>query len=373
MLRSKRLVICILTFIVFSILLLLSWLNPVTNNNQSANTASDKIRDQSAKPSILQPELVPNLKLEQALSSTTATEEDWLDPKRLTEIIITGDVIPARGVDAKIRKFGSQFPFSGHGITELLQDGDLTIVNLESPLLNDCPVHNEGFTFCGQSSFAKAMADAGIDLVTLENNHIQNYGIAGRDETIIHLKDAGINYANSMHLDITTIHGLRIGTLAFTGVGGRFYPETIQETIKDADPKVDLLFVAFHWGKEYESIPTQDVNIAPDDPRTIARLAIQSGADMIIGNHPHWVQGIELIDGKLINYSLGNFIFDQSWSTETLQGYIGKLTYYGTKLVKVEVLPIVIKHQSQPNLPTIKESEEIMQRIKQSSLQLSQM
>ena len=261
----------------------------------------------SPTPAYLTPDLVPTLTLEQILSQAPATDLDSLDPEQLRTIVITGDIIPARGVDAKVRQYGPAYPLAGEGITELLQSGDLTIINLEAPVLTNCPVHNEGFTFCGQASFAQAMADAGIDIATIENNHIGNYGQAGITETISHLESAGIDYATSSRLSITNIRGLKVGTLAFTGVGGRFYPEVIKETVASARPQVDLLLVAFHWGKEYELVPTADPNIAPDDPRVIAQLTVEAGADFIIGNHPHWVQGVELIDNKLVNslqYSL---------------------------------------------------------------------
>ena len=182
-----------------------------------------------------------------------------------------------------------------------------------------------------------------------------------------YLESAGIDYATSSRLSITNIRGLKVGTLAFTGVGGRFYPEVIKETVASARPQVDLLLVAFHWGKEYELVPTADPNIAPDDPRVIAQLTVEAGADFIIGNHPHWVQGVELIDNKLVNYAYGNFIFDQSWSQETLQGYVGEYTFYGPKLVQVKMHPTLIKSQSQPYIVELADAQTILERIKQSS------
>ncbi len=321
----------------------------------------------SPTPAYLSSDQLPSLNLEQILSSTPVVELDRLDPKQLRTIVVTGDVIPARGVDAKIRQYGPDYPFVGPGISDILQSSDVTIVNLEAPLLNNCPVHNEGFTFCGQATFAQAMASAGVDVATLENNHVGNFGQAGITETIQHLVSANIDYATSSRLSITNIRGLKVGILAFTGVGGQFYPDSIRTQIGKAKPQVDLLLVAFHWGKEYELIPTADPNIAPDDPRDIARIAVQAGADMVIGNHPHWVQGVELINTKLVNYAYGNFIFDQSWSTETMQGYIGIYTFYGPKLVKVKMQPIEIRSQAQPNLPSADIAQKILDRVQQSS------
>lgn len=365
-------VLLLLTIFTLGFILLLTW---HTRNRDDVNKAWPEAAP-SVTPTItttsayVEPEDVPELTLDQALNGMAPVDLKLLDPTRIRTLVVTGDIIPARGVDAKIRKYGADYPFSGAGITPLLQSGDLTIGNLEAPLLDKCPTHNEGFTFCGQSSFANAMSKAGIDVVTLENNHISNYGTSGIDETMQHLDSAGIDHADSNYLSISTIRDWRIGVLAFTGIGGRFYPELITGRLKEARPLVDLLIVAFHWGKEYELLPTPDPKIAPDDPRLIARMAIESGADFIIGNHPHWVQGVEFIEGKLVNYAYGNFIFDQSWSQETQQGYIGTYTFYDSKLVKVQLTPITIEAQSQPNLPSKEINQEIKERIARSSYDL---
>lgn len=361
--------------LIFTIMLfgVASWRLGMTDEHSRANQQTDNLATPSPSPTpaYLAPGQIPTITLEQILNQAPAVDLNLLDPDQLRTIVVTGDVIPARGVDAKVRQYGPTYPFAGEGIAELLQSGDLTIVDLEAPVLTNCPVHNEGFTFCGQASFAQAMADAGIDVATLENNHIGNYGQAGITETISHLESAGVDYATSSRLSVANMRGLKVGTLAFTGVGGMFYPGVIKEAVASARPQVDLLLVAFHWGKEYELIPTADPNIAPDDPRIIAQLTIESGADFIIGNHPHWVQGIELIDNKLVNYAYGNFIFDQSWSQETLQGYVGEYVFYGSKLVQVKMYPTLIRSQSQPYVVGSDDAQIIMDRIKQSSQTLA--
>ena len=86
--------------------------------------------------------------------------------------------------------------------------------------------------------------------------------------------------------------------------------------------------MAYHWGAEYVSVPTVGAGIAEDDPVEIGHLAVDAGADFVIGNHPHWVQGVELYKGKYIAYAHGNFIFDQMWSYETRVGVVGKYTFY---------------------------------------------
>jgi hypothetical protein len=287
---------------------------------------------------------------------------------RVVTIATTGDIIPARGVDAQIRAHGSDYPFAGNGITDLLSQADLAIVDLESPLIVQCPVTLDGFTFCGQPSFAASMAKAGIDVATLENNHISNYGAAGVEETIQHLTAVGMRYASDTHLDIETVKGLKIGILAFSGIGGRFYSDDVTKKITEARPQVDVLMVAFHWGKEYELVPTIDPVTAPDNPRTVGRLAIDAGADIVVGNHPHWVQGVELYKGKPISYALGNFIFDQSWSLPTEQGVVTSYTFYGSKLIGMSLTAIHIDNQAQPKVVNGAERDQILNQFRQSSM-----
>lgn len=293
------------------------------------------------------------------------------DMNKVYTVVTTGDIIPARGVDMQIRAQGINYPFTGQGIKDLLSKADLTVIDLEAPLTSSCPVTKDGFTFCGQGSFARAMADNGIDVATLENNHIGNYGAVGITQTKQYLTEAGIRYATRSQLDIETVKGYKIGFLAFNGVGGRFNTDEITQQVKAARSQVDVLMVAYHWGKEYEAVPMADPNIAPDDPQTIGHLTVDAGADVVIGNHPHWVQGVELYKGKVISYALGNFIFDQSWSLPTQQGMVATYTFYGPRLIGAQFTPIHIDNQAQPRLATGDEAAQIFDQFKQSSLNLA--
>ena len=290
---------------------------------------------------------------------------------RITTIVTTGDIIPARGTDIAIRQRGPNFPFEGPGIQELLSNADLTVVDLEAPILNNCPVHREGFTFCGQASFAAAMQANGIDVATLANNHIGNYGRGGIDETIQHLTSVGIRSVDSGVAHVETVGDLKLGFLAYNGIGVPFNRTAMVDAVKQLRPDVDILFVSLHWGKEYELLPKTDGVIAPDDPREIGHMLVDAGVDVVIGNHPHWVQGVELYKGKVISYALGNFIFDQSWSLETQQGMVAIYTFYGTKLIGLEFTPIRIFDQAQPRLATDKEASEIRNRFVKSTRQLN--
>ena len=271
-----------------------------------------------------------------------------LDPSRVRTLIATGDVIPARYTDVTIRNLGDDFLYPVAATKEITSNGDLTVVNLEAPLVEGCPYHDSGLIFCGRPGFVLALQAAGVDVATLENNHIANYGEDGIDETVRHLESGGIRWADRDSPAIFDVRGLKFGFLAFNGVEYPLDREAMAAQIKALRPKVDVLVVAVHWGNEYVSLPQAVPPVANDDPVEIGHLAIDAGADLIIGNHPHWVQAVEVYKGKFIAYAHGNFIFDQMWSYETRVGVIGKYTFYDDTLIGMEYIPTIIENYAQP-------------------------
>ena len=118
--------------------------------------------------------------------------------------------------------------------------------------------------------------------------------------------------------------------------------------IQYARAQADVVVVQFHWGKEYERQPMPDPGVpTPDNPVEIGHLAVDSGADIVIGNHPHWYQGIEIYKNKLITYAHGNYVFDQMWSEETREGVIGTYTFYDKHLVAASWKPLRIYQYGQ--------------------------
>ncbi len=294
-----------------------------------------------------------------------------LDLARVRVLVATGDVIPARSVDTVIRQRGNDFLYTVSATQDMLRPGDLTVINLEAPLIQRCPPHNEGFVFCGQPGFTRALQAAGVDLATLENNHIGNYGEAGIEETKQRLTAAGIAWADRRVPAILDVRGLKFGFLAFNGVGLAFNREVMRERIQALRPQVDVLVVALHWGAEYVAVPSRAPGIAPDNPVDIAHWVIDSGADLILGNHPHWVQAVEVYQGKLIAYAHGNFIFDQMWSSETRVGVVGRYTFYDNQLVGVEYLPTLIENHSRPVPLGGKTGQEVLTRMEAASRELA--
>jgi poly-gamma-glutamate synthesis protein (capsule biosynthesis protein) len=256
------------------------------------------------------------------------------------EIILTGDVMLGRTVMGKSLELNDPFyPF--RKTANVLKAADLVFVNLENPIIEDCPPDNSSLKFCTKPVMVEGLKFAGVDIVSLANNHVGNYGQPAIEETEKHLKEAKIAVAplkNGEFL-VKRIGETRFGFLGFNYVDA--FPTDDESWIREAAKRADVLIVGVHWGDEYTDQPNQK-------QRYIAGKLVEWGADVVVGHHPHWVQSVEYINSKPIYYSLGNFIFDQMWSTKTREGLVMRLTFKEGKLIKEEKLPIFMADWAQP-------------------------
>lgn len=283
-------------------------------------------------------------------------------------LIATGDVIPARSVNFKaVQK--NNFLWTFEKTADFLKIADITLINLESPLVPNCPITNEGMIFCGDQKHSQGLLSAGVDVANLANNHLGNYGKEGVENTIKLLNTNGIA-VTGVRTVFKEIKGIRFAFLGYNDIEcyGRIIScadqKKISQEIKDARKNTDVIIVSFHWGDEYTSMPNQR-------QRSLAHLAIDAGADLVIGNHPHWIQPVEIYKDKLITYAHGNFIFDQMWSLKTEEGVVGKYTFYDKKLAAVEFFPVSIEDYGQPRFYEGKDKERILSEMKKTSIELS--
>jgi poly-gamma-glutamate capsule biosynthesis protein CapA/YwtB (metallophosphatase superfamily) len=256
------------------------------------------------------------------------------DPANVRTLLVTGDVIPARGVNYfATSRHDFLWPF--RPTAAYTKDADITNINLEAPLFAGCPVSAaSSFTFCGDARFVDGLTFMGADVVNLANNHLSNYGAEGITATDNLLHQHGMQTSGLGPVAVINVRGLKFGFIGFNGVGLAIDKTALKAGIARARQLADVVVVQFHWGKEYERLPKADPGVpTPDNPVTIGHLSIDWGADIVIGNHPHWYQAVEVYHGKLITYAHGNFVFDQMWSEQTREGVIGTYTFYGTKLV----------------------------------------
>jgi len=295
-----------------------------------------------------------------------------VDPSKIRTLLVTGDVIPGRGVDYfAAARHDFSWPF--RPTAAYTKNADITFINLESPLFAGCPV-NPGptFTFCGDARFVGGLNLMGADVANLANNHLTNYGAEGVTATEQLLNSHGILTTGEGPVAVINVRGIKFGFIGFNGVGRAIDRAALKAGIARARQLADIVVVQFHWGKEYERQPIPDPGVpTPDDPVAIGHLSIDWGADIVIGNHPHWYQGIEIYKGKLITYAHGNFVFDQMWSEDTREGVIGTYTFYGTQLVAATWKAYRIYDYGQPVFMNGSDSAHVLQTMEAASDQLA--
>ena len=258
---------------------------------------------------------------------------------RQTSIMFVGDVMLGRTVmTTSLNKDDPSYPW--HKVADKLNYADLVFANLETPVVENCPSKTDGMIFCADPRMVEGLKYAGVDVVTLANNHTLNYGKEGLAETKKILAGAGIEYTDQS-LAVREVNGVKFGFLGFEFVDSDITDDQLELT-RALNDQVDTLIVGVHWGSEYQ-------DKAGAKQREIARKLVNAGADVVVGHPPHWVQDMEHIGDKPVYYSLGNFVFDQMWSEETRHGLAIKLTFDSMgKVVGEERLPIYMKDWAQP-------------------------
>ena len=248
-------------------------------------------------------------------------------------------------------------------VRALFQDADLAVVNLEGPALKAFRWHPHGLTFTFDPALLRGLSEAGIDVVTIGNNHIGNAGPGGVIETIRHLDELGIAHVGAGKDRATArapawfdIAGQRVALLGYdavrpadnatakrAGSAGLVSAHYRADVAAARDAGAHVVVVLPHWGVEYTAAPTSK-------QRAHARALAVAGSTVILGSHSHWAGAMELIDGSPVLYSLGNLVFDLTRSEETVEGLIVEVTFVGARLAQIRLHPTVMVDLVQPNL-----------------------
>jgi len=246
-----------------------------------------------------------------------------------------GDLMLDRGVKSSVMKnFNGDYSMLFEKL-EMIKKPDIMFANLEGTASDKGKDGGSLYSFQMDPSVIPALKGAGIDVLSMANNHVADWGIESFTDTLLRLKEneilytgAGLNLEEAIKPTIIEKHGIKIGYLGFSDVGPHWMPakeETagllltnnpkFDEIIKNASYQVDFLVVSFHFGDEYK--PTHNQR-----QETLAKRAVDAGAKIVIGHHPHVIQEIQVYKDSFIAYSLGNFIFDQKFSPETMEGML---------------------------------------------------
>jgi poly-gamma-glutamate synthesis protein (capsule biosynthesis protein) len=293
------------------------------------------------------------------------------------DMAVVGDIMLGRGVNNKMVAHGDYlYPY--RGIRDELLSADLRVANLECTITDLVPVPTDPgtFTFISAKRAVDGLVYAGLHILTVANNHANGPGPAAFLDMLNTLHTHGISTCGGGRTiteartpAIRSVKGTRVAILGYdiippqgpfaTATAPGLAPvdlATLPHDLAAARAQADLVIPYFHWGIEYTKDPTAE-------QQRIARAAIDAGADMVLGNHPHWTQGIETYKGRLLIYSFGNFIFDQDWSRPTMEGMLLHLYWRGTTLASIRFVPVIDVDRCQPRPMTPDEAQDVFDRM----------
>ncbi len=278
---------------------------------------------------------------------------DGARPQQETSLLAVGDVMLGRYIGKVMSARGEQYPFDQ--VRDLFRKHDIVLGNLESGIAKDTTTPlfpKKPYNFAASPAAAAVLREAGFSVLDLANNHLLDFGLGEPSLTRSLLRKQGLasfgagdNISEARQPAVLVRNGMRFGFLGYGVAHSRavyaqknragiapLIMDDIRKDIQAHRGTVDVLVVSLHWGIEYENTPSKK-------QRDQAHQIIDWGADMIIGHHPHVMQGIEIYKNKMIAYSLGNFIFDQK-GHGTDRSFILACRFRGKTLYSAEIIPL---------------------------------
>ena len=299
----------------------------------------------------------------------------------VTTLLFTGVIVPARCVQAAIDASGDPDSIYAE-VRQIIKAADLAVGTLNATM-SDYPPHTgckPTYVLVGNPENADALSRAGFDVMSVATNHIKNCGLANCGnraffDTLDNLRrvgilpvGAGVSHAEAMQPVVVTVNGVRFGfvslgqiepmafaTVARPGIAV-LNEANLHSAIAAARQVSDVVIAMPHWGPEDVSMPNWS-------QRTLARQAVEAGADLVVGNHTHVVQGVQEIDGIQVFYGLGNFVFDQ-WPRDHQQGVILQVRFVGDRYDGYEFIPTHVDRDGRVHIAAPDEAAEIMERIR---------
>src|SRR6267143_1772185 len=289
-------------------------------------------------------------------------------------VIVTGDIMLGGRASKAVAEFGPDYPFEG--VLPLFRRAPIVMGNLEGPFAEKSRKQQRNFSYRVDVSLASSLSRAGINVVTLANNHLMDCGRSGVLETLDALSNAnvfalgaGTNERTAHEPVIRQAGTMRIGLLGYywnrrtAATADRpgsamDPPEALEADIRGLREHADRIVVTFHWGVPYEREPSSE-------DRAKAHFAVDCGADAVVGHHPHIVQPFEIYRGCPIFYSVGNFAFGSGNSRA--EGLLVGLRFENTRTI-VDVYPLYVKNRDsrvnyQPKVLTGKAAERVLSEL----------
>ncbi len=237
-------------------------------------------------------------------------EEEYTPDVRTVTITAVGDCTFATDINAPsdgsfvsyVEANNNDYSYFFKNVAPIFAEDDLTIVNFEGTLSNQGQRADKQFAFRGKPEYVNILTSSSVEAANLANNHSADYGDVSLTDTMKYLNDAGISNFIGTNTAIKEINGINVGMVGINALN-EAEAEKLEKVIGSVKSLgAQLVIVSIHWGEEKSNTPNEQ-------QKELAHKAIDLGADLVIGTHPHVLQGIEKYNGKYIAYSLGNFCF----------------------------------------------------------------
>jgi len=316
-------------------------------------------------------------------ASSTQNQSQALTQKtgsKTQDIIITSVGDCTIGSDDKLgyansfpyvfKKNNSDYSYFFKNVSDVFENDDLTTANLETTFTNATVKAVKTYNFKASPDFTKVLTTSGIEAVNISNNHSHDYLVQGLEDTKNALSSSGIKYFGEGTAYITEIKGVKFGFLGYTGFqSSRSFLNKIKTDISSLKAQGCIVIINFHWGIENDYTPNET-------QKQIAHFSIDNGADMIIGHHPHVIQGIEQYKNKIICYSLGNFCFGGNTNPSDKDTFIlqtvfktenSKLKSYGIRVIPCSISSVSYTNDYCPTLLTGTNEENLLAKLNKLS------
>ena len=320
----------------------------------------------------------PDDGMESVIESETDTEGE---PAEIL-LSFTGDCILGTdeffawdtGLPAYYNLYGPEYFLKN--VRSIFEEDDLTIVNMEGTLTEETTRVDKQFAFKGDPEYVKILTSSSVEAANVANNHSHDYGEKSFQDTVQTLEESGIKTFGYDDVAVLEVKGIRVGMFGIYELDDHLerIPQVKQDIAKLKDHNVDIIVAVFHWSNELVTVPDEN-------QVTLAHLAIDEGADVVVGHHPHVVQGIDEYKGKTIAYSLGNFCFGGNTHPTEMDTFIfqqkfildGKRNITGSeyKVIPCRVSSETTYNNYQPTPLVGEEAKETMDKIEERSQEIN--
>ena len=320
----------------------------------------------------------PDDRMESVIESETDTEGE---PAEIL-LSFTGDCILGTdeffawdtGLPAYYDLYGPEYFLKN--VRSIFEEDDLTIVNMEGTLTEETTRVDKQFAFKGDPEYVKILTSSSVEAANVANNHSHDYGEKSFQDTVQTLEKNGIKSFGYDDVAVLEVKGIRVGMFGIYELDDHLerIPQVKQDIAKLKDQNVDIIVAVFHWSNELVTVPDEN-------QVTLAHLVIDEGADVVVGHHPHVVQGIDEYKGKTIAYSLGNFCFGGNTHPTEMDTFIfqqkfildGKRNITGSeyKVIPCRVSSETTYNNYQPTPLVGEEAKETMDKIEERSQEIN--